>query len=121
MSSSLLLDNRFDVHDPVGQGGMGVVFLGHDRQTGRRVAIKTLRADAEWQPNALERFQREAELLRQLNHPNIVQVFAIVEQDGGTYIVMEYVEGGSLAARLPATIRSRWVRCSPSRSTSPTP
>ena len=67
----------------------------------RRVAIKTLRADAAGsQPSALERFQREAELLRQLNHPNIVQVFATVQQDGETYIVMEYVEGGSLAARL---------------------
>jgi serine/threonine protein kinase/predicted ATPase len=80
---------------------MGVVLRGHDRQTGRPVAIKTLRADvAERHPGALDRFQREAEMLRQLNHPNIIQVLATLEHEGTTYIVMEFAEGGSLAALL---------------------
>ena len=80
---------------------MGVVYRGVDRETERLVAIKTLRGDAVHtdQP-ALERFKREAELLRQLNHPNIVQVLSTLEQDGALWIVMEYAEGGSLAATL---------------------
>ncbi len=101
MSKPLLLHGRFEVGAPLGKGGMGIVYRGHDRQTDRPVAIKTLLDDVmDWQPDALERFAREAELLRQLNHPNIVQVLATIEQDGHTYIVMEYADGGSLAELL---------------------
>jgi serine/threonine protein kinase len=102
MSISLsLVANRFEVHDPIGQGGMGIVYRGHDRLTGRPVAIKTLRADAsDWQPTAFDRFQREAELLRQLNHPNIIETIATFAEDERTYIVMELAEHGSLAGRI---------------------
>jgi serine/threonine protein kinase/predicted ATPase len=95
------LANRFDVHEPIGQGGMGIVYRGIDHQTSRAVAIKTLRADAsDWQPTAFDRFQREAELLRQLNHPNIIETIATFAEDDRTYIVMEFAEGGSLAGKL---------------------
>ena len=101
MSTPLLLANRFDVNDPIGQGGMGIVYRGVDRQSGRAVAIKTLRADAsDWNPAALDRFRREAEVLRQLNHPNIIETIATIEQDGRAFIVMDYANGGSLAAKL---------------------
>ena len=103
MTTSLrdLLANRFEVHEPIGQGGMGIVYGGVDRLTGRAVAIKTLRADAaDWQPTAFDRFQREAELLRQLNHPNIIETIATFAHAERTYIVMEYAEGGSLAGKL---------------------
>jgi predicted ATPase/predicted Ser/Thr protein kinase len=101
MNSPAVLDNRFEVTGSIGQGGMGVVLRGRDRHTDRPVAIKTLRADvAEHDRAALDRFRREAEVLRQLDHPNIIKVLATLEQDGTTYIVMEYAEGGSLAARL---------------------
>ena len=96
-----LLGNRFDITGSIGQGGMGIVLRGHDRQTGLPVAIKTLRDDvAERHPGALDRFQREAEMLRHLNHPNIIQVLATLDHKGTTYIVMEFAEGGSLAALL---------------------
>src|SRR5262245_59793190 len=96
-----LLANRFEVQEPIGHGGMGIVYRGVDRDTGRTVAIKTLRADAsDWQPTAFDRFQREAELLRQLNHPNIIETIATFTHDERAYIVMEYAEGGSLAAKL---------------------
>jgi serine/threonine-protein kinase len=105
MSTSLSLPtrlaDRFEVHEPIGQGGMGVVYRGVDRHSGRAVAIKTLRGDAsDWPPTAFDRFQREGELLRQLNHPNIVETIATFSHDERTYIVMEYAEGGSLAAKL---------------------
>jgi predicted ATPase len=100
-SGPTVLANRFEVHEPIGQGGMGIVYRGVDRETDRTVAIKTLRTDAlGWQPAAFDRFQREAEVLRQLNHPNIVETVATLADDAGTYIVMEYAEGGSLAAKL---------------------
>ena len=60
MPPSLVLANRFEVCDPVAHGGMGVVYHGIDRQTGRAVAVKTLRAEASnRQPNAPDRFRRE--------------------------------------------------------------
>lgn len=101
MTLSTLLASRFELLDPIGQGGMGIVYRGLDRHTGRAVAIKTLRADAaDFQSTAFDRFQREAELLRQLNHPNIIETIATFAHDERTYIVMEYAEGGSLAAKL---------------------
>jgi serine/threonine protein kinase/predicted ATPase len=110
MSTPDLLAGRFEVHDAIGEGGMGLVLKGLDRQTGRAVAIKTLRADVSaHDPVALDRFQREAEMLRQLDHPNIIKVLGAFEQDDVTYIVMEFAAGGSLAALLrregPVSIR----------------
>lgn len=97
MNLPVLLHSRYEIAERIGHGGTGIVYRGHDRHTTRTVAIKTLRTDAaDWQPDALERFRREAELLRQLNHPNIIQVVATLEQDAQTYIVMEYADGGSL-------------------------
>jgi serine/threonine protein kinase len=76
---------------------MGDVFCGVDRQTGETVAIKRLKPDiVEEMPDLLERFRREGEALRRLNHPNIVNMLAAVEEDGLHYIVMQYVGGGSL-------------------------
>ena len=101
MTTTRILANRFELLSPIGQGGMGIVYRGTDHHTGRTVAIKTLRADAsDWQPTAFERFQREADLLRQLNHPNIIETIASFTADERTYIVMEFAEGGSLAGML---------------------
>ncbi|MEK6256276.1 MAG: protein kinase [Chloroflexota bacterium] len=85
----------------LGEGGMGKVYLGEDTETGGKVAIKTLHAiKTKNHPEVLERFQREGELLRTLDHPNIVKMLDALEVDGEQYLVMEYVEGGDLRDQL---------------------
>src|SRR5262245_46494604 len=101
MSTPQVIANRFELGGIIGQGGMGDVFLGRDRQTGQPVAIKSLKPDVlRSDPGILERFAREGEALRKLDHPNIVKVLATAEDSGQHYIIMEYVGGGSLATLL---------------------
>lgn len=98
MAQPELIANRFAVGDMIGRGGMGEVFHGLDTQTETPVAVKVLKSEYILRnPEAVERFQREGEALRVLNHPNIVKVLATARQDNHHYIVMEYVEGGTLA------------------------
>jgi tetratricopeptide (TPR) repeat protein len=96
-----IIGERFEVGEPLGQGGMGTVYHGIDTRTGQPVAIKLLRTEVvAANPGLVERFAREGEALRRLNHPNIVKMLATVEENGSHYLVMEYVEGGSLAELL---------------------
>ncbi len=90
---------KYKIERPLGQGGMGQVYLAWDTQLERRVAVKCLRPelrDAHWRVN----LQREARVLARLNHPNIVQIHDIVEFDGTLAIVTEYVEGRNLHLHL---------------------
>ncbi|MCB0166335.1 MAG: protein kinase, partial [Anaerolineae bacterium] len=81
----------------LGQGGMGNVYRGIDLQHGDPVAIKMLKPEiVASDPDLVVRFVREGDALRQLNHPNIVKLLAAAEQDGRHYLVIEYVDGGSL-------------------------
>lgn len=88
---------RWEIIATIGQGGMGDVFRGMDHETGDPVAIKLLKPDIlDTAPHLVERFRREGELLRQLNHPNIVRMLDMVEENDLHYIIMEYVPGGDL-------------------------
>ncbi len=88
---------RYVIDRTLGQGAMGVVYLAEDPLLKRRVAIKVVRATGEERDHALSRFQREAEISAQLNHPNIVTIFDVGEAPGlGPFIAMEYVEGNNL-------------------------
>lgn len=88
---------RYLVVKALGAGAMGAVYLAEDPMLKRRVAVKVVRAIGEERELALERFRREAEISAQLNHPNIVTVYDVGEQEGvGPFIAMEYVEGSSL-------------------------
>ena len=78
----------------LGRGGMGEVFLARDERLGRRVAIKRVRPGAA--PSMRERFRREARAAARLNHPAVVQIYDILEDDAGDAIVMEYAEGSTL-------------------------
>jgi NarL family two-component system response regulator LiaR len=90
--------NRFELDYLIGEGGVGRVYKGLDTQTGEPVAIKVLRPEVILDaPDLVERFRREGEVLRELNHPNIVTELAMFEEAGQHYIIMEYVPGGSLA------------------------
>jgi serine/threonine-protein kinase len=84
----------------LGRGGMGEVFLAWDDRLKRRVAIKRIRHDADVTAHRRERFRREAQAAASLSHPSIVQIHDIVEDGSGDCIVMEYIEGCTLAALL---------------------
>jgi len=87
----------YTVEREIGRGGMGVVYLARDSGLGRSVAIKAV--PAEWQHDAerMGRFEREARLLASMNHPSIASVYGLQEHEGRKYLVMEFVEGRSLA------------------------
>ncbi|NDJ84486.1 MAG: serine/threonine protein kinase, partial [Chloroflexi bacterium] len=97
---------HYELEERLGSGGMGTVFRGTDTRTQEKVAVKQLRSDIAT-PEMIERFQREGEALRDLNHPNIVKLLDTVEQDGQHFLIMEYVAGGDLSSLLqhgPMTI-----------------
>lgn len=89
-----------EVVSELGRGGMGVVYLGRDTRLGRSVAIKALPKEFAGDADRLARFRREARTLAMLNHPAVAQVFGLEEADGAQFLVMEFVEGESLAAAL---------------------
>jgi tetratricopeptide (TPR) repeat protein len=93
----VVIANRFELREFLAQGGMGVVYRGYDRDTREVVAIKVLQpALIAEHPEIVDRFVREGEILRRLNHPNIVKMTAAVVHEGQHYLVLEFVAGGSL-------------------------
>jgi len=90
----------YDISDMIGVGGMGEVYRARDTTLGRDVAIKVLPEAFAHDPERLARFEREAKTLASLNHPNIAQIYGL-EKSGGTHaLVMELVEGPTLADRI---------------------
>src|SRR5260221_7346528 len=93
-----LVEQRYEMLQPLGSGGMGTVFEACDVQTGDHVAVKMLKPEVTAQdPDMVQRFAREGEALRTLNHPNIVKLLATVQENDQHYLIMEYMPGGSLA------------------------
>jgi tRNA A-37 threonylcarbamoyl transferase component Bud32 len=93
----------FDVLGLIGTGGMGVVYRAWQAGLRRVVALKALKAEYRDSPERLARFRVEAEAMARLQHPNIVTVYEVGGETAVPFLVMEYVEGGSLAARLTGT------------------
>jgi non-specific serine/threonine protein kinase len=87
----------YQVQREIGRGGMGVIHLAHDARLQRDVAIKTVAPELARNTERLARFKREARLIAQLNHPHIAQIYHLLEHEGTTYLVLEYVTGRSLA------------------------
>jgi serine/threonine protein kinase/Tol biopolymer transport system component len=90
----------YEILSAIGAGGMGEVYRARDTRLNRVVAIKVLPAHLADKPDVRERFEREARTVASLNHPHICTLFDIGQQDGIDYLVMEYLEGETLAQRL---------------------
>src|SRR5262245_62121243 len=90
-----VIGGHYQLHEILGRGGMGTVYRGLDTDTGQWVAIKRLNPELS-EPGLIERFKREGEALRQLNHPNIIKMLDAIEQDGQHYLILEYLPGGDL-------------------------
>src|ERR1700690_875184 len=90
----------YEIQSPLGAGGMGEVYRARDTRLDRSVAIKVLPSHLCDQPEARERFDREARSISSLNHPHICQLYDVGSQDGVSYLVMELLEGESLGDRL---------------------
>src|SRR5688572_30039802 len=84
----------------IGKGGMGEVYRAKDTKLKRDVAIKILPDEFSLQPDRVARFQREAEVLASLNHPNIAAIYDLQEANGLRFLVLELVEGETLAQRI---------------------
>src|SRR5271165_25814 len=90
----------YEILSPLGAGGMGEVYRARDTRLDRTVAIKILPAHLSDNPDAKQRFDREARAISSLNHPNICTLHDVGHQDGIDYLVLEYLEGETLADRL---------------------
>ena len=90
----------YEITEPLGKGGMGVVYLARDPKLDRDVAIKALPDDVAGDAGRLARFQREAKLLASLHHSNIAAVYGLEECDGTSYLILEYIDGEDLSTRL---------------------
>jgi len=95
-----VLGSHYELDCEIGRGGMGVVYRAKDRRLKRTVAIKVLPPELAFRSEIKTRFLREAETAAQLNHPNIVDIYAVDEVDGTVFFVMAYITGDNLAKRV---------------------
>src|SRR6185436_14964368 len=93
-----ILNNRYELEQKIGEGGMARVYRGRDLRLNRRIAVKVLHSYYAADPGFLQRFHHEAQAAANLRHPNIVDVYDVGLDGDIHYIVMEYVEGSDLKA-----------------------
>ena len=105
-ASGHVIAERYVLERELGRGGMGAVWLAHDRRLGRAVAVKMLTRPGSTE--RLARMRREAQSVAKLAHPNVANVYDVGLEDGRPYIVMEYVDGGDLRDWLDSKPRPHW-------------
>ncbi|MEK9144289.1 MAG: serine/threonine-protein kinase, partial [Elusimicrobiota bacterium] len=110
------IGSRFEVLGRIGSGGMGEVFEGRDLALDRPVAIKKMREEFSRDPAERARFLSEARMVAKLRHPGIVEIYAVLEEEGDAYLVFERVEGRTLSemlrerGRIPFEEARAWLR-----------
>src|ERR1700691_4530070 len=90
----------YEIQSPLGAGGMGEVYRARDTRLDRTVAVKVLTSHLSDNPELKQRFEREAKAISSLNHPNICTLHDVGSQDGVDFLVMEHLEGETLAQRI---------------------
>ncbi|MFF8945719.1 serine/threonine-protein kinase [Streptomyces sp. NPDC014864] len=104
MNTGSLIAGRYRIKNLIGRGGMGVVWLAHDENLGRDVALKTMNVDSalteEQRARDAERFLREAQAVARLDHPGLATVYDLGEENGTRFLVMQYVLGPALDDRI---------------------
>ncbi|HEX4441897.1 MAG TPA: protein kinase [Thermoanaerobaculia bacterium] len=100
LPAGLEIGNRYRVKSLLGMGGMGAVYLVHDKGLDRDVALKLIRSDVAEDPDALERFKREVQLSSRVTHPNVLRSFDLGESDGIKFLTMQFVDGRDLSTIL---------------------
>ena len=93
---------KYQIVEEISSGGMGTVYLAEDTSLNRRVAIKVLTPEWSGDVERFERFQWEAQVLASLNHPNIVTIFSVEEEEGAHFLTMELVDGKTLGETIPS-------------------
>jgi len=96
LQSGVVLGNRYEILQVLGEGGMGAVYKAKDRELNRVIALKVIRPELASNPEILQRFKQELILARQVTDRNVIRIFDLGEASGIRYITMEYVEGESL-------------------------
>lgn len=96
---------RYEIVEPIGQGGMATVYKAHQPSLERIVALKVIRPGFSDDPEFLERFKREARAVARLDHPNVVQIYDFDQVDGRTFLAMQFLEGGTLRDRIAQLAR----------------
>ena len=91
---------QYEIVTLLGSGGMGDVYRAHDTKLGRDVALKILPESVVHDPDRVARFRREAQVLASLNHPHIAAIYGLEEANGSQFLVLELVEGETLAEKL---------------------
>jgi serine/threonine protein kinase len=99
MRAGTVVQARYRLDTPLGRGGMAEVWSSHDERLDRRVAVKLLAPELADQPESLVRFFTEAQAVARISHPNVVSVLDFGQHENRPFLVMEYMEGGSLADR----------------------
>jgi len=99
-----LIGGHIRILDALGQGGMGEVYIGLDERLGRRVAVKTIRADRDRSDDAREQFLREARALSALDDPNICRIYEYIESPEGDFLILELIDGRTLARAMAGGI-----------------
>ncbi len=105
-SGSRLAPAGYELLGELGRGGTGIVYRARQHRLGRLVALKMALAGAYATPRELDRFNREAEAIARLQHPNIVQIYEVGEHEGRPYLALEYVDGESLARAIDGNPQS---------------
>lgn len=103
----MIIGKRYELRREIKGGGFAMVYLGHDQQTNTPVAVKKLHPNLTTDADNVERFRREGQALRDLNHPNIVKMFDMLEEGGAYYLIMEFIPGGDLRNLLTKALGQR--------------